>query len=157
MIYQSDFFNDDKYHFYPMMRAGFSVIIRRDSPLQKYAKVPLQELNKKIYLWDSRIPLQSVAQLKRAIENVHTAPKIEIIHKVSVATMLVQANDGIAIVPSFAYDRSNNEVYYRFLDWDHFTAYGLGCLQETQKDPSYQDVIVNMQKAINFTKEKWNG
>lgn len=158
MIYQSDFFKESKYIFSPMFRAGFSVIIRRDNPLQKYTKIPLKELNKKIYLWDSKIPLYSVAQLKKALEksDFSSTYQIKIIHKISLATMLVQADDGIAIVPSFAYDYNNTEVFYRYLDWKLYTSYGLGCLQEKQNTPYYYEVTTNMQKAINLTKEKWN-
>ena len=158
MIYQSDFFKDPNYSFSPMLRAGFSVIIRRDSPLQKYKRIPLKALcSTKIYLWDGGVPLQSVALLKKAIEdnNSSTTPSIEIIHKVSLAAMLVQAKSGIAIVPSFVYDNRNTDVYYRFLDWDHYTSYGLGYLKEKQEDLDHSEVTINMQKAIKLIKKRW--
>lgn len=158
MIYQSDFFAQNSLPYSPMIEAGFSVIIRRDSPLKKYAQVPISALNKKIFLWDGKTPLSSVAKLKRALKEKisDNALEIQIIHKVSLATMLVQAKDGIAIVPSFAYDYNNQDVFYRYLDWDYTTKYGLGYVKEKESAPYFKDVIINMRKAINMIKEKWN-
>lgn len=158
MIYQSDFFQNKKYKFTPMFEAGFSVIIRRDSPLRKYKKIPLEALKKnRIFLWDGKTPLASVSEVKKAIELSAFPEKCDlvIISKASLASMLVQANDGIAIVPSFVYDHNNTEVYYRYFDWNHTVSYGLGYLKEMQEKPCYQELLKNMQHAINITKKKW--
>jgi DNA-binding transcriptional LysR family regulator len=159
MLYQADFFQENKYEFIPMMQAGFSVIIRKDSLLRKYRRIPLDALcNQKIFLWDGKDPLESVSKLKNVLSKKHITigSNLRIINKVSLATILVQAGDGIAIVPSFVYDHSNIDVYYRYLDWKNPIKYGISYLKETKNKTYYRDLIYNLQKAINITKEKWN-
>lgn len=158
LLYQSDFFSDEQFAFSPMMQAGFSVIIRRDNPLRKYKVIPLSELHRnKVYLWDGKTPLPSVANLKAALSATYKPgdTPLQMINKVSLASIMVQANDGIAVVPSFVYDQTNHEIYYRFLDWDRSIKYGLGYLNEKKNDPCFKLVINNMQKAIAIAKNKW--
>lgn len=158
MIYQKDFFTGKDFGFFPIMSAGFSVLIRKDNPLAKFKEIPITELSKqKIYLWDGRSSLSSVRHLKEVLEQNldENSQPIEIIHKASFAKIIVSSQTGIAVLPSFVYDHNNPDLYYRYLDYDNRITYGVGYLKETKNKTYFKDTTQALKQAVLVSKYEW--
>ncbi|WP_281828586.1 MULTISPECIES: hypothetical protein [Lactobacillus] len=71
--------------------------------------------------------------------------------------MYATANEGIGIVPSFAYDNNlNPDVVYYFLDVDVPLVYGAFYLKITEKASYFNDVIDNLKEAVALERKKWH-
>lgn len=158
MLYQYDFFDNTRYDFFPIFKAGFSVIIRNDDPLIKEKKVTISQLkNRNIYLWDGKTPLKSISTLKRNIIkrlNINLN-SIKIINQASLARIIVSSKTGTAIVPSFVYDYENEDLSYKLLDYNPTITYGIGYLNSQKNKDYYNNVVKEMSNSINLIRKKW--
>ncbi|WEV51097.1 LysR family transcriptional regulator [Lactobacillus sp. ESL0731] len=159
MLYQEDFFNKNEFDFSPLISAGFSVIVRKNSALAQLNRIPISKLAKhKIYLWNGKVPLKSVSLLYQKIQMYlgDEASQIEIINKASFAKILVSSESGIAIVPSFVYDHDNSDLCYKYLDCDITINYGIGYLKSEKKQKYFKNITSKLKEAILMAKNEWN-
>lgn len=159
ILIQQDFFHGDhRVGFTPLMKGQYSVIVNKSNPLFKKQYIDVTDLAKEhIYIWNSNPGVGSVLQIEKLLEKVLSKDQITEVTGLISAEMYATANFGVGIVPSFAYDNSNNpNVVYNYLNLHIPLTYGVFYLKSTEKQPFFEDVITNLKKALEMEKKSWH-
>lgn len=158
MIFQSDYFNNKtNFSFTPFFKGGFSVVMKKEDPLSEFEKIEISRLNgRKIYFWESKNVLTSVKKLKEKIYQQCPDSTLVETDQASLVEILVDSGSNeVGIVPSFVYNKYNDSVYFRFLDYPEMLEYGVGYLTEYKKSSYYKNIIHLLKKAAIETHNKW--
>lgn len=157
MIYQSDYFDDKPdLGFLPFFKGTFSVVISKNNPLSSKSNITLKDLKEqKIYLWIPKNSLPSINMLKTQIRKKLPNVNLTVVTGVSTIEMYAEAQDGLGIVPSFAYNRSNNNVNYKFLNWDYPVNFGVGYSLHKCKEPYFREICLALKHSAILEKREW--
>lgn len=159
ILIQQDFFHhDERLGFTPLLTGKFSVIINRKNPLAKKKTISLSDLaNERVWIWNSSPAVPSVLKIEQALKQIMPVDQIRESDGIISCEMYATANEGIGIVPSFAYDNNlNPDVVYNFLDLDVSLVYGAFYLKTTEKASYFNDVIDNLKEAVALERKKWH-
>lgn len=157
ILMQKDFFNNDpRIGFKALINGTYSVIIAKNHKLANKHHLNIADIcNERIWIWNSKISVKTVREIENKLRESN--PRVEIYEISSVVSceMYAATGNGISIVPSFAYDKTNPNVVYNFLDCNIPIIYGASFLKSTAKKPYFSSVIKYLKIAISAEKSKW--
>lgn len=158
ILIQEDFFhNDPRISFTPLLKGRYSVIVPRHHPLAQKKILHLADLKaQKVWVWNSVPPVNSVAKLTQTLRDTISDIKITEVPSVAGCEMYAASGEGFGIVPSFAYDHSNPDVVYNFLDVPIPINYGVSYLRTTKKEAYFPAVIHDLTTAVKTKKDLWS-
>lgn len=158
LFFQEDLFKSHQELAYtPLFSGGFSVIVPKESDLNKFNRLTLPQLaGQRLVLWQGVEQIPAISQLKMILEQDY--PQVELVEMAEMSNLLiyVASSQSLAIVPNFLYDPDSPDFQYIRLEVPLQFNYSVGYRREFADRPYFAPLIRAIQRVVRAEQKRWN-